>query len=70
MGDARQTYGEAEGEGQVRGARGKPRHNRLCKDAINTKNTEKARRLLAVLGQAEPPYHRLADNRAWEALLQ
>jgi hypothetical protein len=35
-----------------------------------TKYNNKDGRLLAAMGRAEPPHHRVADNRAWEALIQ
>jgi hypothetical protein len=42
----------------------------VFKDAILTKDNKKEGLLLAALGRAEPPHHRVADNQAWEALIQ
>jgi hypothetical protein len=40
------------------------------KDAIRTKHNDKDSILLAALGRPEPPWHRLADNQVWEALIK
>jgi hypothetical protein len=42
----------------------------VFKDAIHTKDNQKAGMLLAALGRADPPYHRVPDNQAWEVLIQ
>jgi hypothetical protein len=42
----------------------------MLKDALLTKDRSQAKWLLAALGRAEPPYHRVADNQAWEALIK
>jgi hypothetical protein len=40
------------------------------KNAIRTKYNDTDSWWLAALGRPEPPWHRVADNRAWEALIQ
>jgi hypothetical protein len=42
----------------------------VFKDAIYRKENAKAAQLLAAMGRAEPPYHRVTDNQAWEALIK
>jgi hypothetical protein len=42
----------------------------VFKGAIRTKYNHKAALLLAAMGRAEPPHHRVADNEAWEALIK
>ena len=44
----------------------------VLKDALDTdtKDRSQTKWLLAALGKAEPPYHRVADNQAWEALIK
>ena len=42
----------------------------IFKDAIRPKDNRRDGRLLAALGRAEPPHHRVTDNQTWEALIQ
>jgi len=42
----------------------------VFQDAIYPKENSKAALLLAAMGRAEPPYHRVPDNWAWEALIE
>jgi hypothetical protein len=42
----------------------------IFKDAIRPKDNHRDGQLLAALGRAEPPHHRVADNLAWEALVK
>jgi hypothetical protein len=42
----------------------------VFKDAILTKDNKKEGLLLAALGRADPPHHRVADNQAWGALIK
>jgi hypothetical protein len=42
----------------------------VLKDALRTQYNRQDGPLLAALGRAEPPYHRVPDNRAWEALIE
>jgi hypothetical protein len=42
----------------------------VLKDARHTKDNNQATWLLAALGWTVPPYHRVADNQAWESLIK
>jgi hypothetical protein len=42
----------------------------VLQDALHTNIKDRAKWLLAALGRAEPPYHHVADNQAWEALIK
>jgi hypothetical protein len=42
----------------------------VFKDVIRTNYNKRDMFLLAALGRAEPPYYRVADNQAWEALIE
>jgi hypothetical protein len=42
----------------------------VLKDARHTEDNHQATWLLAALGLTAPPYHRVVDNQAWEALIK
>jgi len=42
----------------------------VFKDVIRTDYNKRDTFFLAALGRAEPPYHRVPDNQAWEALIE
>jgi hypothetical protein len=42
----------------------------ILKDALRPKYNNQDGPLLAALGQANPPHHRVPDNQAWEALIK